>query len=352
MKVKQIVISLIVVLCAGLGVFALIESHRRAASAGEEEAPGTTVVSVQVGSLKRVTLHRYVSGYGTVEPAPATTNEPAAAAPLAAPTAGVVASVYVAEGQHVQKGQVLMTLNSGVATVDYAEAEAARQKKLYAQQNTSLKNLQGAEAQLAALRVVAPLSGTVTRVNVKPGAAVDVNTVVAELMDLKRLVVNTDIPASQAGELEPGQEIRVLTDLPVTAPIIYLSPTVNTNNNTVRAWAALPANSRLRPGQFVPLQIVTATHTDCLAAPDESVVTDVSGQSVISLVQGNEAIQTPVKTGFHENGWTEVQGAGLKAGDTVVTVGAYGLPDKTQIEVVNPSEGETSTTNSSSSQAQ
>jgi membrane fusion protein, multidrug efflux system len=352
MKVKQIVISLIVVLCAGLGVFALIESHRRAASAGEEEAPGTTVVSVQVGSLKRVTLHRYVSGYGTVEPAPATTNEPAAAAPLAAPTAGVVADVYVAEGQHVQKGQVLMTLNSSGATLDYAEAEAARQKKLYAQQNTSLKNLQGAEAQLAALRVVAPLSGTVTRVNVKPGAAVDVNTVVAELMDLKRLVVNAAIPASEAVELKTGQEVQVLTQTPVTATLSFVSPTVNPNNGTVLARAVLPADNGLQPGQFVQLQIVTATHTNCLAAPEESVVTDVSGQSVISLVQGNEAIQTPVKTGFHESGWTEVRGAGLMASDNVVTVGAYGLPDKTQIEVVNPSEGETSTTNSSSSQAQ
>jgi multidrug efflux pump subunit AcrA (membrane-fusion protein) len=108
----------------------------------------------------------------------------------------------------------------------------------------------------------------------------------------------------------------------------------------VQARAALPSDSGLRPGQFVPLQIITATHTNCLAAPEESVVTDIAGSSVISLVQGDEAVQTPVQTGFRENGWVQVEGKGLKAGDAVVTVGAYGLPEKTQVQVVNPGRDE------------
>jgi hypothetical protein len=44
----------------------------------------------------------------------------------------------------------------------------------------------------------------------------------------------------------------------------------------------------------------------------------------------------PVQTGFRENGWVEVAGEGLKEGDAVVTVGAYGLPAKTKIQVANP----------------
>ncbi len=92
-----------------------------------------------------MTLHRYVTGYGTVEAAPATADQPAAGAQLAAPSAGIVARVNVVEGQHVEKGDVLVELNSGTATADYAEQEVERQKKLYAQQNTSLKNLQDAE---------------------------------------------------------------------------------------------------------------------------------------------------------------------------------------------------------------
>ena len=334
MRRKQFIIGTIIALCGGLGIFALTKLRSSTYASGNEEENITNVVSVQIGGLQRMTLHRYITGYGTVAPAPATAEQPAADAPLAAPSAGVVARVNVAEGEHVNEGMVLMTLNAGSVTADYAEQEVARQKTLYAEHNTSLKNLQNAEAQLELLHVTAPLSGTVVSVNVKPGAAVDVNTVVAEVMDLRRLVVKTDVPASQAGALEPGQEMQVLTEPTVTAPLSYVSPMVDTNSSTVRARAILPANSGLRPGQFVLLRIITAVHTNCLAAPAESVVTDITGKSVISLVNRDEATQTPVQTGFRDNGWVEIEGAGLKEGDPVVTVGAYGLPDKTKINVV------------------
>lgn len=335
MKPKPIIIGIIIVLCVGLGVYFLVKS-RGAASGSGDEATIPTVVSVQTGALQRMTLHRYINGYGTVAPAPATADAPAADAPLAAPSAGVVAQVNVAEGQQVKKGDVLMTLNSGTATADYAEQELARQKKLYAEHNTSLKMLQDAETQLALLRVTAPLAGTVVSVNVKPGAAVDASTVVAEVMDLNRLVVKTDVPESEANQLKAGEPVQVQAQPPVNTTLSFISPTVDTNNATVRVWAALPPDNGLRPGQFIPLQIVTAVHTNCLAAPEESVVTDVAGHSVMELVQGDEATQTPVQTGFHENGWVEIEGNGLKAGDSVVTVGAYGLPAKTQIQVVKP----------------
>jgi multidrug efflux pump subunit AcrA (membrane-fusion protein) len=117
---------------------------------------------------------------------------------------------------------------------------------------------------------------------------------------------------------------------------------VDKSNDTVRARALLPAKSGLRPGQFVQVRIVTAVQTNCLAAPVESVVTDESGKSVVALVKGGEAARTPVQTGLRENGWIEIEAPGLKAGDTVVTVGAYGLPEKTKIRIQDSLSDETS----------
>jgi len=310
-------------------------------AAVDEATP--TVVNVQAGVLKLATLHRFVQGYGTIEPAPATAEQPAAGAQLAAPSAGVVAKVNVVEGQQVMKGDVLVELNSQVA-----EQELERQKKLYAQENTSLKNLQNAEAQLALLRVTAPLSGTVVRVNVKPGQAVDLTTVVAEVMDLSRLAVSAEIPAAAAVDLKSGQPVEVLTEPLLTTELSFVSPSVDKNNDTVLVRARLPADGALRPGQFVSLRIVTAVHTNCLVAPSESVVTGESGKSVIVLVKGDEAAQTTVQAGLRENGWVEIAGPELKAGDVVVTVGAYGLPEKTKISVQNSLGDETSSTNSPS----
>ena len=337
MKRKQIIIGGVIILIFALVIYALIKSSRAGSNSDDEtEAPAEnvpSVVSVQIGRLQRMALHRYVTGYGMVEAAPATVEQPAAGAQLAAPSAGVVARVNIMEGQMVKRGDVLMELNAGAGTADFAAQEVARQKKLYAQQNTSLKNLQDAEAQLAALQVIAPLSGTVTRLNVKAGEAVDVNTVVAEVVDLKRLAVSLQIPAAEATDLKTGEEAQVLTQPPVTATLSIVSPAVDPKTGAVPAWVLLPAASGLRPGQFVPLKIITAVHVDCLAAPADSVVTDVNGQSVIAVVKDDEASQTPVHTGFRENGWVEVAGEGLKAGAAVVTVGAYGLPEETKIQV-------------------
>jgi membrane fusion protein (multidrug efflux system) len=338
---KRIVI--IIVCLAALGGLVWLVWFKPAKPEEAENKPETEV-PVQVGKLKRVTLHGYVTAYGTVEPEPAG-ERPAASAGVSAFVPGVVTEVKCVAGQRVEKGALLFQLDTRAAdvAVDFAEKTVERQQKLLQIEGTSQKALQEAEQQLAAaraqralLQIQAPLAGTVVRVNVKPGEAVDLTSVLAEVVDLDRLVVKTGIPASQASELKPGQETQVLSQPTVTATLSFISPAVDTNNDTVLAWAALPVGSGLRPGQFVPLRIITAVHTNCLAAPDESVVTDIHGHSVLALVNGDEATQTPVETGLRENGWVEVKGAGLKEGDSVVTVGAYGLPEKTKIRVVSP----------------
>ena len=162
------------------------------------------------------------------------------------------------------------------------------------------------------LQITAPLSGTVARVNVRPGQAVDLTTVVAELMDLNRLAVSTEIPSAEADGLKSGEPLEVLATPPVMTELLFVSPDVNKDNDTVLIRALLPKDSGLRPGQFVSLRIVTAVHTNCLAVPAESVTTDDNGKSVIALVKNGEATQMQVQTGLRENGLVEVEAPGLR----------------------------------------
>jgi multidrug efflux pump subunit AcrA (membrane-fusion protein) len=340
MNRKKIILTLAAI-CGGIFLSGTLSAMADADDAPTTEEKVATVVSVQVGKITSATLHGYAQGFGTIEPAPATTDLPTASAQLSAPSAGIVAKVNVAEGQSVTNGEVLVDLSSPAL-----RAEVERQKKLYAQQNTSLKNLQDAQAQLDLSLVTAPLAGTVTRVNVKPGQAADLTTVVAEVMDLNRLAVSAEIPAEEANDLKAGNSLEVLGEHPAAAELLFVSPNVNKDNDTVLVRALLPKDSGLRPGQFVSLRIVTAVHTNCLAAPIESVVTDENGKSVIALVKGDEATQMPVQTGLRENGLVEIAAPEIKDDDTVVTVGAYGLPEKTKVSVQNSPAEETPSTNS------
>ncbi len=338
MNAKQILSGLAFISIAALGIFAITRHRSEATAPSESEDSATpTVVTVQTGALKLATLHHYVQCYGTIGPAPATSNAPSADAVLSASTPGVVTRVTVVQGQRVEKGDLLMELNSGTATFEYATQQLERQKILYAQQNSSLKNLQDAELQLALLRVTSPLSGTVIHLNVRVGQAVDLTTEVAEVIVLDRLVVNAEIPVSDAADLKPGEPVEILTEPPVNTVISFISPDVNTSNATVLVRALVDAGSGLRPGQFVPLRVVTAVHTNALAAPAECVVTDDDSKSFVALVKGDEAVRTPIQTGLREGGWVEIIAPDLKPGDAIVTVGAYGLPEKTKIVVQNNS---------------
>lgn len=337
MKAKKITIGIVVLLVVAAGAVVLLKM-RAAPGGGNDQSTDDnvpTIISVQVGALTNVTLNRYISGYGTIVAAPALANQPAAGGPLAAPSAGTVAKINVVVGQRVQKGEILMTLNSAAATFDYAKAQLDRQKKLFAQQNTSLKNVEDAAAQLSSLEVISPVSGTVTSVSVQPGQSVDTTTAVADVIDLDRLALSVKVPSSQAGQLRTGQETQLASDPPVTASLSLVSFAVDPADGTVSAWALLPPRSGLRPGQFVPFKLVTETHTNCLAAPAESVVADDNGQSSIWLVSGDQATRTSVETGLRNEDWVELKVSQLKAGEPVVTVGAYGLPEKTQIKILN-----------------
>ena len=358
MSRKQVIVSLIVIVL-GVALYALFRSSRR--STYEEETESPTVVAVEVGRLTRVTLHGYVDGFGTVSPAPASEGQPAAEARVAASVAGVVTQVFVAEGQTVASGAPLFELDSRAArvAVDAASQVAERQKTLYEQKNTSLRSLQEAEAQLEAakaqlalLRVTAPISGIVTRVGVQPGEAVDLATVLAVITDPHRLVVTADIPSTDAGSVNVGQTVLISAVKPVSTKLSFVSPTIDPDNGAVRVRASVPGDSDLRSGQFVRLRIVTATHTDALAAPAASVVTDDQGHSVVSVVSGDEATQVPVKAGLHDSDLIEVEGTGLKEGDTVVTVGAYGLPEKTKVTIVDSSDAGASPDASGTPQSQ
>ncbi len=334
------------VLFCGAALFAFFKFRGGSAPGGDsadEAVP--TVVSVQTAQLKRATLHDYLDGFGTVMPAPAGEGQPAASARVAAPVSGTLAASHVAEGQRVKRGDLLFELDarSAAVAVDAAKLAANRQETLYSQNNTSLRSLEEArsqlataEAQLSLLRIAAPISGTVTRVGVRPGEAVDLPTVLAEIADLDHLVVASDIPSPQVKALALDAPVELVGEQPVRATLSFIGKAVDPAAGTVSVRAAIPAGSGLLPGQFVRFRIVVAEHADVLAAPAASVITDDDGHSVVSVVNGDDAAQVPVMVGLADDGWVEVSGAGLKAGAAVVTVGAYGLPAKTKVRVASP----------------
>ena len=330
---------------AAVGALSLAPCHRAAA---EEEQKVVTEVAVQVAKVVRTTMRAHVEAYGAVEPEPAGGGKSAGAARLSAPAAGMVMSVPAKEGESVEAGAVIVKLDdrAALAQLRLAEQQMARQNKLKETGGTSEKSVQeaaqqlaAAQSQLALVQLTSPIAGVVARINVQPGQAVDGNTVVAEIVDNSRLVVSVNVPADEAKRLKTGQAAEFFTgnsEQPIaTGKVSFVSPQIDPKTGAALVRLALAADSGLRAGQFVRARIVSETREGKLAVPVASVVTDVEGNSVIAVVTGDQAKQKSVKAGLRDGGLMEVEGEGLKEGDTVVTVGAYGLPAETKVKIIS-----------------
>jgi len=336
-------------------------------TAADETEP-VTDVAVTVAPVVRTTLHGYVTGWGTVEPESATAGRPPASAAVAAPVAGQISAIEVQEGQRVGRGDVLFRLDSRVAdvavdrarqAVEFAESVAARQEALGPGEATSMRAFQEAQQQLMAARVAlseaevqrefldvrAPIDGTVTRVHAKLGDAIDPSTVLADLIDLNRLVVNAAVRSVDVSRVAPGQVVEfspgAAPGVPagaqpavnVEATVQYIGAEVDSTTDTVLVRARLGATSGLRPGQFVNARILTDERMDQLAVPVESIVEGADGPEV-AIVQGDTATRIPVTTGLREDDLIQVEGAGLREGMPVVVQGAYGLPPTTKVTII------------------
>ena len=328
-------------------------------AAWADEPEFATEVAVQTGKITKATLHRYVLVYGTVEPEPAMGGKPAASSKIAAPMTGILTQIHCEEGQQVKKGDLLFELDTRSAdaliakaevAVEFAQKNFARKQQLNTTDNISRKLYDEAEQQLQAarkdllnartqrelLQIKAPLSGTVAAAHFKAGAAVSLNTVLADLIDLDRLNLVMRIPSREGARLHLGQAVEISTagsDPIQPGKLVFISPQIDPFTDTVLVRATLSKGSGLRPGQFVRVRIVVEELSERLAVPIESVVTR-DGASVIAVVDGDNAKQKIIKPGLRDGSLIEISGEGLQEGMTIVTQGIYGLPAETRIRVV------------------
>lgn len=369
---------------------------------GESEVPVATDVPVHVARTARVTLRRHVEGFGTVTAEPAQTVSPAASARVASPTTGVVAKTLCSEGLRVKKDDVLFELDAraavaderkalaakqvedakiarAVADAEFAKAESERTHKLFDEGIASDKEVHAAElamkttarqvveakaiafdaakaldaarARLSLLTIRAPLDGTIVRVSVSAGEAVDLTTVLAEIVDLDRLIVEAQIPAVELPLLRIGQAASLTAAARSSqganpagdaaaddtkgfvGMVSFIGLAVERKTDSVQVRVSLGKGASLRPGQYVRLTIAVAEHAGVLAVPTKSVVSS-GGKSTIFVVEGDHAASKLVTVGLSEDALTEVAGAGVSEGMVVVTEGAYGLPDGTRIKIV------------------
>ena len=279
---------------------------------------------------------------------------------LSAPAPTRVTRVFVAVGDRVKKdAQVIefeqpsfnAALTSAEAALTLAEGTAARAQRLVEAGVSPRKDAEVATAELATARMNAinarrtrdlshlrsPIAGAVTRVNTVLGASVDAGQPLIEITDPSVLDVLLHVAPTDADQLRVGTPVQFFSGAAAkSAPVargqvVDVGATVDSATRGVVVRVALSTWTRtLRLGESLTGKMVIAVHAKALSVPDAALVPAGEAFRVFVVDSADVAHAHDVKIGGRAAGRVWIT-EGIKAGDIVVTTGAYGMDDGAKV---------------------
>jgi HlyD family secretion protein len=123
-------------------------------------------------------------------------------------------------------------------------------------------------------------------------------------------------------------------DEPVKGKVTLVSPALDLGSTTVEVWVQAPnTDGVLKAGASASLSMVAKTVSDAFIVPAQALITDEDGKKSLMVVGSDGmAHKRDVETGIQTTESIQIV-SGVKPGEQVVSVGAYGLPDNTKVKV-------------------
>lgn len=349
-------------LAALLALLAACRGGSAAGDAADEAGQGPVVPAVVGARTARATMHPFTQ---TIDAIGTVAARPSAFAALSAPAPTRVARIFVAVGERVRRGQPLVEFErapfdaaarSAEATLAGAERAAERARRLADEGIAPRKEVEQAAVDLAQARAAlvtarraqelatlrAPIAGVVTALGAALGESADPNVPMVAVADPSALDVVLAVTPGQAAAIRAGDSVMLGAGAtpggePLgTATVTSVAVTVDSaaRSVAVRAHAARPTRP-LRIGETVFGRIAVAVHPNAVAVPLPALVPQGEGFRVFVVDRDGIAHARPVTVGARSESEAEIT-SGLRAGEVVVTYGAYGVQDSAKIVRVAP----------------
>lgn len=351
---------------------------KRGTTAGNSNRPGRPPLApVQVAKATSETIPRTLSALGTVQAANSVT--------ITSRVEGQLMKIHFTEGQKVNAGDLLFTIDPRPFEIQLAQAQAqlakdkatlanarrdlSRYQKLAATHVISQQELDtqqalvksgeagiqvdqaavdNAKLQLTYSRITAPVSGKAGLRQVDTGNFITAGT------SMPLVVINQTTPADVLFTV-PENDIALIRmaqrDIPQLAVVarnkdnsiklaqgtlLTLDNQIDPATGTIKAKARFAnEDDLLFPNQFVNVLLQVGQLQDAVVIPDAALQMGTEGHYVWLLSADNTvrkqivdvALQTPERV---------VISSGVAVGDTLVTDGTDRLTDGAQVEVISP----------------
>lgn len=197
-----------------------------------------------------------------------------------------------------------------------------------------------AEAQLGYSEIRSPIDGVVTDGPWYPGMMPQAGAPLVTVMNLSQMVAKAHIPQNQAALLKKGDDAAITVpgaDEPIKGKVTLVSPALDPGSTTVEVWVQAPnKEGEMKAGQSATISMTAKTVANAMVVPAQAVVTDDDGKKSVMVV-GSDGVahKRDVETGIQTSDSVQIA-SGVKPGEQVVSVGAYGLTDNTKVKVEAP----------------
>jgi membrane fusion protein, multidrug efflux system len=277
---------------------------------------------------------------------------------VAAEKEGAVAQLHFAEGQRVDEGDLLVTLDSSIllssikakeaslraqqAELTFQKRKLERLKTLFAHKSISETTYdqlfyvveqskaqsEVLENEIAALRIEmekmqikAPFGAVVTERSVEQGEWVAKGARVATLVAPASIEARVNVPTRLLPTLMIGQQVQAeVSGRTVEAKIKTIIPVADISSRTFPVEFSLPEDVNLIEGMRINVKLPTLEATRSLLVPRDAVIRQFGQNVVFSVVEG-KAVMFPARViGYKEN-LAAIEAEGLKSGMPVVVKG-------------------------------
>lgn len=288
---------------------------------------------------------------------------------------GDLTGVYVREGQHVSKGQILAQFESVAQESGAASArasQAAAQADLSqsewnfkqsgdlfhagaiseADYRASQQATDGARARLAAAkaavdvaditardtRVTAPITGVIDKKLVDIGEHMTIGAPMFTLVRNQTLELAATVPERRAASIKVGQKVTFSAQgLNVSGSVARISPTIDPNTRSITVYVDLQnPDGAIKGNSLATGDIIASTLNGVILVPTTALhQTADSGKTYVFRVNTGKAEQVYITLGIvNEQAALAQVVSGLKVGDQVMVGNVGTLSPGTEVQVI------------------
>lgn len=255
--------------------------------------------------------------------------------------------LYVnAEGEMVNKGEVIAELYSPEIQVLKEELELANRqenemllKSITAKiknYQLDVKDVQSIEA--GRLKLRSPKTGVISNLKVKEGDNLKANESLLSIANLSSLWAIIDVYENELKNIKTGDKltIKIPNRNELTGEVSFISPTLDQSTRSAKARIVVDnTNLNLKPGIFIRAELINSKSSteQSLMIPKSALLWTGKRSVVYQQMKKENNVyfkMKEVEIGTSSSDFVEII-SGLKAGDEIVTHGAFSIDSEAQL---------------------